>query len=98
MPKTIIKLDASALIQSACMLRLKRIIIDGYTDKLPYNDLMYGKAFHKFVALMAIDENKFGENIHEALKVLSEPMQIRDRKGHLNAEHLIKTCTDFWIW
>jgi len=98
MPKTIIKLDASALIQSACMLRLKRIIIDGYTDKLPYNDLMYGKAFHKFVALMAMDENKFGDNIHEALKVLSEPMQIRDRKGHLNQEHLIKTCTDFWIW
>ena len=58
--KTTIKLDASALVKGACNLRLKRLVLDGYTVALPYNDTQYGSAFHEFVKQMYLTNANFG--------------------------------------
>jgi hypothetical protein len=94
--KTIIKLDASALSQSACLLRFKRIVLDGYTEKLSFNDTQYGSAFHKFIAVMYESEGDFGKATFAAQELFARPCIVRNGKKHLNELHLTKTCIDYW--
>lgn len=91
-----ILLDASALIKSACMLRLKRIVVDGYSDALPFNDTLYGSAVHLFNATMCRTGGNFGEATSATQALFSRPKQIRDTKKHLTEIHLLKTCFDYW--
>src|SRR6266576_2163614 len=94
MDKKIIKLDASALSQSSCLLRFKRIVLEGYTDKIPYNDTQYGSAFHKFMATMQETNGDFARAIIETNELFNRPCNIR--KKHLTELHLNKTCIDYW--
>lgn len=91
-----INLDASALKESACKFRLKRIVLDGFREKLNYNDTQYGSAFHLFVKVMYHTAGDFGEAILAANNKFSEPCNIREGKKHLTELHLNKTCIDYW--
>ena len=93
--KTIIKLNASALVRGRCNLRLKRTVIDGYTEQLPWNDTLYGSAFHEFIRSMYVEKD-FAKSILAAQAILNRPCNIREGKQHLNENHLIKTCIDYW--
>jgi len=88
-----IKLDASAMVKSACMLRLKRLVIDGYSGA-SYNDIQYGSAYHEFVKQMYLTKANFAIAIEKALEILNKPCIIR--KKHLTDKHLTKTCLDYW--
>ena len=93
--KTILKLNASALLKGRCNLRLKRTVVEGYSEAQPYNDTLYGSAFHEFIRSMYVDKD-FAKAILSAQKILQQPCQIRQGKQHLNENHLIKTCIDYW--
>lgn len=89
-------LDASAFVKSACMLRLKHIVVDGYSDKLPFNDTLYGSAVHLFNATMCRSNGNFGESTAVTQALFARPKEIRDTKKHLTEQHLLKTCFDYW--
>ena len=91
------RIDASSLVQSACLLRWKRIMMQGYCDKVPWNDTWYGSCFHRFCSVMAETKNNFGEATLAAQSMFDRPLQIRPNKKHLTAQHLIKTCHDFFL-
>src|ERR1044071_2871125 len=92
----ILKLDASGLSKSNCNLAFKRIVIDGYADKLPINDTLYGSAFHKFVSTMHETSGDFAAATFAAQDLFAKPKEIRKGKDHLNEHHLTKTCIDYW--
>lgn len=94
MSKIHIMLDASALVHSSCLLRLKRIVIDGLTMKQMPNDIVYGSAFHKFVATMYESNGDFNKAIHAALDIWNKPKFIRNK--WLTDHHLQNTCIDYW--
>lgn len=94
--RIIIRLDASALVKTNCMLAAKRILLDGWRTELPYNDTLYGNAFHRFVSLMYESKGDFSVAVDGALTLYSKPKQIRHNKKHLTEEHLTKTCIDYW--
>lgn len=89
-----IKVDASAFKESSCLLRFKRIVLDGLKEPMPWNDVQYGSAFHMFVATMARTNGDAGEATKKALEIFSKPCEIR--KKHLTVLHLQKTCYDYW--
>lgn len=91
-----IMLDASALRRSGCGLALKRLVIQGYRDLMPWNDTLYGTSFHKFVSLMHTTGGDFSKAMPEAIKTFSQPCMIR--KKHLTVNHLTNTCIDYWEW
>lgn len=94
--KAILHLDASALVQSACGLRLKFILIDGLREPRPFNDTLYGSAFHTFISKMAETKGNISEALTAAKKTFSLPCTIRKGKSHLTELHLMKTCLDYW--
>ena len=48
MPKQLILLDASALGEAGCILRIFNNVIMGYSARYNNNDIEFGSAFHKF--------------------------------------------------
>lgn len=94
--KRILRLDASALAKSSCLLRLKYIVIDGWRNNLLYNDTVYGLAGHKFLATMALTNSDIATSVREAKLVFNQPKIIRRKKEHLTENHFIKTCFDYW--
>lgn len=46
--KKIIRIDASVLKQSSCLLKLWRIAVEGYRSKWKYNDTEFGSAVHVY--------------------------------------------------
>lgn len=91
--KSKIRIDASALAKSSCMLRTKRIIFEGLRENKVYNDTAYGTAFHAFQKAMFKTNGDFGESAMSAKK---EFIYTDIRKKHLDEHHLLKTCLDFW--
>ena len=96
MEKKIIKISSSSLKESACDWRYKAIVLGGYTSKLPYNDTLYGSAFHKFCYVMAITNGNFAEAHKAGIEKFRRPVLIRDKKEHLTDKHLIATCLQYW--
>lgn len=95
MTKQIIRVDASALKESSCMLRLYRTVVQGYRAPISTNDMEYGSAFHQFVATMK-QTGEMGLAIQAAQKRFDVPMEIKYEKKYLDANHLIETCMLFW--
>lgn len=99
MSKTIVRVDASALKESSCGWKYDAIVNKGYREKEIWNDTVYGTAVHKYLAVMEESGGKFDEAVRACLRVwreAAEKFKIRSKKDHLNENHLINTCFDFW--
>ena len=92
--KLTIMLDASGLSESACGLRLFNTIIAGYKQKLNYNDMEFGTAFHKFRAkFKEHGEDGIAAGIIEAKKHYEEtPMLWKSQKKYMTREYLVNAC------
>ncbi len=95
--KLLVMLDASALSQSACMLRLFRIVVEGYKNKLNTNDIEFGTAFHLF---RKIFREKGESGIAEGINVAKEyfintPMTEKYNKKYLTPIFLMKICIEY---
>lgn len=94
--KTIIKLDASALRESACDLRLHNIILKGYTSGGVTNDILYGSAVHRFIEVMFTSGGKLNEAMAAAKATYSLPNIVKPKKQYLTMNHLFQTCITIW--
>ena len=98
MTKEVFILDASALTKATCIRNLFWTIIQGYRERLPSQDIVYGAAFHKFAELL----EKTDGNIAIALKAAKNIFQprnfiVKDNKDFQTPEHLTKTCMDYYL-
>ena len=97
MSKIIVKVDASALRESACEWRFDAIVNQGWRSKELFNDTVYGTAVHKYLSRMEESGGQFDEAVRACLKIWrAGKFKIRDKKAHLNENHLINTCFDYW--
>src|SRR6266404_2705327 len=94
--KKIIKISSSAIREAACDWRYQATVLSGYKETLPYNDTLYGTAFHKFSAVMALTNGNFAQANKAAIEVFKRPYKIRDKKEHLTDKHLVATCLQYW--
>lgn len=94
--KTIIKLDASALKESSCLLRTFYTIHKGYRQAINTIDVQYGLAFHAFVARMKMGNGDFSAAIREAKEIFAKPSIMKSKKQWMTEPHLLKTCMDYW--
>jgi hypothetical protein len=97
MQKTLIILDASALKESACGLRLFRNVVLGYRGKLNYNDIEFGSAFHLF---RKIFREKGMAGMAEGMMAATDyfnnkPMLVKHNKKYLDVLFLQKTCLSY---
>ncbi len=96
MEKLLVILDASALSNSACMLKLFRTVIQGYTSKLQNNDMEFGTAFHKFRKVFRDKgEEGLALGIKEAKNYFNKPMVIKSNKKYLTTTFLIRICLEY---
>src|SRR5580692_6787781 len=90
-----INLDASSLSYAGCLLNLKRVVIDGYTE-LGVNAIMnYGVACHKFWHMMFVTKGYYPTATQEALKIFNVPNKyLKDpRQTHLlDQRHMLTTA------
>jgi hypothetical protein len=91
-----ILLDASALKESACFLRVYRILVSGYQEKMTNNDVVYGSAFHKFVAEWITNR----ENPQPGMKLAKDyfentPKFVKHKKQWMTTAHLLNTCYEY---
>jgi hypothetical protein len=109
MTKKIIKLNASALRESSCLLRLYLNVIEGYSSKSKVIDIEYGSAFHRFTQALAETGGDEFESMSKAnqyfRKQLEDPTLIIPRVGKgskawMTLSHLTGTCDDFYnkVW
>lgn len=96
MAKLILRIDASAIKESACTLRFYRTIVEGYREKLPTNDMLFGSAFHEFIAEMERTGGNYGAAIQAAKKVFALPCEIKRNKKYLTETFLLKLCMRYW--
>lgn len=95
--KVLVVLDASALGNSACMLKLFNTVVLGYTSKLQNNDVEFGTAFHKF---RKIFRDKGEEGLALGIKVAKDyfkntPMKIKENKKYLTTTFLMQICLEY---
>lgn len=97
--RTTILLDASALRESACMLRVVRKIVNGYTNAVNSADIEFGSAFHLYRKIAA--EGKGNEitqlvALKEALEYYAKaPKYFKERKQFLTAAYLTTVCREY---
>lgn len=103
MPPLTINLDSSALSSAGCLLNLKRLVIDGYTE-LGVNGIMnYGVACHKFWHIMYVTKGHYPTATQAALEAFNIPNKfLKDtRQQHmLDQRHMLTTamgCWEMWI-
>ena len=96
MNKLLVKVDASALKDSSCMLRFYRTVVEGWREKLNSNDMEYGSAVHQFIATMKRTDGNFAIAVQETQKRWRVPMFVKPKKQYMTENHLLRTCMDFW--
>lgn len=94
--KQIIRVDASALRESACMLRFYRTVVQGYRVPINSNDMEFGSAFHVFVAEMKRTKGNIGLAIQATQKRWRVPMEVKYKKKYMDETFLLTTCMNFW--
>lgn len=90
-----IRLDASALKESACGRKLYWTTVDGYREEKNTNDVEFGSAFHEFIKVM----KETGDIVlayDAARKRYDVPMVIKDRKDYMTVEYLLALCGKYW--
>ena len=95
--KIVLRLDASALSKSSCMLRLYRTVVEGYRAQFNTNDMEYGSAFHLFISTMKQTRGNLGLALGAARKRFVEAkMIVKPQKKYMDDVHLLKSCQEFW--
>lgn len=99
MSKKIIKIDASALKNSSCMLSFYRTVILGYREEVNSVSIEFGTAVHLFVKVMYETNGNFNEAIKAATGYFTTTKMIVPKmKQYLSVTHLTLTCIKFWEW
>lgn len=97
--KRIIRINASALKKSACMLHYHYMAIDGY--RKPINDVAieFGSAIHVFTRTMFETEGNIGLAMHAAKDYFEKtPQELNPKKKYLTSTHLFKILPALWTW
>ena len=95
--KQIIRINASSLKESTCMLRWHRTIIQGYKQPKQSAAVMYGVAVHAFINAMFKTDGRLDLARKAALHEFRKPKYEDLKSRHLNDElHLIPTCLNLW--
>jgi hypothetical protein len=98
--KLIIRIDASALKDSSCLLRFFRTVVQGYTSPKTYNDMEYGSAFHAFVENLIVTGDVSLSLYHGTQYFLkrkaSSDFSIKPKKTFLNEHHLSVVCNRYY--
>jgi hypothetical protein len=94
--KQIIRLDASAVGRSSCLLCLYNTVVLGHSSKYIPNDIHYGSCFHAFKETLAKTKNDTLA-IQAAIKLWNgqENLIIKPDKKYLDAHHLVQTCIKY---
>jgi len=89
---TTILLDASAMRESSCILRLYHKVVQGYTKIVQPNDLVFGSAFHCFAKV----KDETGDEMTALAEAVSyyrkTPKYIKPKKEYLDENYLTSTC------
>lgn len=94
--KTLIKLNASSLKLTTCMLQWHRVVVDGYKQPANAAALVYGVAVHKFLDCM-YKTQRLDMARDAALLEFRKPKYDNRKSPHLSSEtHLIPTCFNLW--
>jgi len=97
--KLIIMLDASALKESGCSLRLFNNIVIGYNQPVQYNDVEFGVAFHRFkYEYKKYNYSIIGQAIGKkaAFDYFNKTkMKIKSGKSYLDIDFLMQVCDGY---
>jgi len=95
--KTTIRLNASSLPWTKCMLQYHRHVVQGYKEPRQKAAIIYGTSFHKYVDTMFKTNGRIDLAREAALLAFRVP-KIEDKsKSYLLDEgHLIVTCMNAW--
>lgn len=95
--KRIIRINASALKNSACMLHFYRTVIEGYKEQVNTVQIEFGSAVHIFLHKMYVTGGRFDEAIAAARHYFETTKMIVDpKKKYLDTYHLMKVCIEYW--
>lgn len=78
------------------MRRLYLTVISGYKEKLNYNDIEFGSAFHEFIKTMKENPGRYDLATAAAIARYSVPMQQKPEKSYMNTTYLLNLCMNFW--
>ena len=98
-----INLDASSLSTAGCLLNLKRLVIDGYTEVGVNGIMNYGVSCHKFWQIMYLTKGYYPTATQAAIESFNIPNKfLKDnRQQHmLDQRHMLSTamgCWEMWI-
>lgn len=97
MTKQIIRVNASSLRESACLLRWKRTIVDGYYQGCSKASMVYGIAIHKYIDTMF----KTGGDIRLARDKMLEAFRVpkstpTNQQWLADEKHLVPAAFDVW--
>jgi hypothetical protein len=94
--KLIIRLNASAVGKSSCLLCLYNTVVLGHTSKYIPNDIHYGSCFHAFKETLVKMKNDTLA-IQAAVKLWNgqENLIIKPDKKYLDGHHLVQTCIKY---
>lgn len=88
--KTIIRINASLLKQSACDYKVDRIL-QGYTSRAKSNDIEFGSAFH--LCASSVGAIGIGPAVHAAIDYFKKvPKIINPKKSYMDEVYLTTTC------
>lgn len=91
-----LRIDASALKESACTRRFYWIVVDGYRKSINTNDVEFGSAVHEFIKVMRCNPNNYALAIKAAQDRYKVPMEQKPEKAYMTPDYLSKTCISFW--
>ncbi len=94
--KVILRVDASALKESACTRRFYWNCVAGYRARLNTNDIEFGSAVHEFIRVMKCNPGRYDLAVKAAQDRYKVPMEQKPDKVYMTAEYLTKTCMNFW--
>lgn len=92
-----IKFNASAAKESSCLRRTWYTVIEGYTNPVPSNDIVFGSAVHEYIKHMELSKGDYSIATAAALKVFNGPKKTKSKKEYLDSPvYLLKLCQDYW--
>jgi len=94
--KQTIKINASSLILSRCVLQWHRVIVQGYKSKVEGASLRYGVAAHEFIDSMMKSKGRMDIAYVNALKEFDKP-KIDKAPFLSDRNHFIGLCNSLWV-
>lgn len=97
--KRIIRIDASSLKSSACILSWYNIVVEGYKEEINSSDIEFGTAVHIFLQTMCKSGGNLATSMHESLDYFrTTKMTVKPMKKYLDEHHLAGVCIKYWTW